>query len=198
MTRPSLQDERTEVLRTRVVEGAVELLRSGGSVTFKEVARVAGVPERTIYRHFPTRSDLLAAVYGWANEALGLEGPRPTTAVEHAELLRRSFAGFDELAPVVRQMLIEPEATRARAADAAERRAAAVGLVRHEVPGLDADDTERLAAVIQVLGLASTWQGLGDFWDLDGPAAGDAVARAVELLLEGARAHTDHEHGDQP
>jgi AcrR family transcriptional regulator len=36
----------------------------GPDVPFDEVARRAGVGNATLYRHFPTRSDLLVAVYG--------------------------------------------------------------------------------------------------------------------------------------
>lgn len=36
----------------------------GPDVAFDEIARRAGVGNATLYRHFPTRSDLLVAVYG--------------------------------------------------------------------------------------------------------------------------------------
>jgi AcrR family transcriptional regulator len=36
----------------------------GPDVPFDEIARRAGVGNATLYRHFPTRSDLLVAVYG--------------------------------------------------------------------------------------------------------------------------------------
>jgi AcrR family transcriptional regulator len=36
----------------------------GPDVPFDEVARRAGIGNATLYRHFPTRSDLLVAVYG--------------------------------------------------------------------------------------------------------------------------------------
>lgn len=185
-----MQQARSEVVRSRVVDGAVALLRAGQPVTFKDVAREADVPERTIYRHFPTRRDLLAAVFDWANTQIGFDGPRPTTEAELVALVRRAFSGFDDLAPVVRQMLIEPDSLGARVADVAERRRAAIALVEHEAPGLDRTTTERVAAVVQILGLASTWQSLTQFWDLDGHDAGDTVALAIELLLEAARTRT--------
>ena len=46
----------------------------------------------------------------------------------------------------------------------------------------------RLAALLQLLTTASTWQTLRDYWDMDGSEAAEAAALAVELLLEGARA----------
>src|SRR3954447_14175501 len=45
---------------------------SGNEVALDEVARRAGVGNATLYRHFPTRADLLAAVY--ADEVAALCG----------------------------------------------------------------------------------------------------------------------------
>lgn len=52
----------------RLVTAARELLDAGGGtagddVALDEVARRAGVGNATLYRHFPTRADLLVAVY---------------------------------------------------------------------------------------------------------------------------------------
>lgn len=187
VSRP-LQEAKADVVRNRVVEGTVSLLRSGRSVTFKDVAGEAGVPERTVYRYFPTRKALLSAVFDWTNEQIGHEGPRPTTHADLVALVRRAFEGFDEFAPVVRQMLIEPDGRAARLADVADRRRSAIELVGNEVPGLDRATRDRVAAAVQILTVAATWQSLRDYWDLDGRRAAETAALAIDLLLEGARA----------
>lgn len=186
--RRSLQEAKADVVRTRVVEGMVSLLDGGRSLTFKDVALEAGVPERTVYRYFPTRTALLAAVFDWTNEQIGHDGPRPTTQADLVALVRQAFRGFDDHAPVVRQMLIEPDGRTARLADVAERRRAAIELVGNEAPGLDRATRERVAAATQILSVAATWQSLRDYWDLDGAAAAETSALAIELLLEAARA----------
>lgn len=187
----TLQQAKADVVRTRVVEGVAAVLSAGRPLTFKEVAAEAGVPERTVYRHFPTRSALLTAVLAWTNEQIGYDGPRPTSEAEAVALVRHAFRGFDRLEPVVRQLLAEPDGLSARTADVAARRRAAVALVRNEAPGLGRRGTERVAAAVQVLATASTWQGLRDFWDLDGPEAAETSALAIELLLEAARARAE-------
>lgn len=188
MEQPTLRQARSDAVRTRVVTGVVALLDAGRPLTFKDVAHEAGVPERTVYRHFPTRTALLAAVFEWTNEQIGHEGPRPTTEAGLVALVRRAFRGFDERAPVVRQMLLEPDGRDVRLADADERRRAAVALVRHEAPGLDAATTAQVAAAIQIMTVAATWQSLSEYWDMDGAAAADVSALAIELLLDAARA----------
>lgn len=187
---PGVRELKADAVRGRVVEGVVAVLNDGRPLTFKEVAMEANVPERTVYRHFPTRTALLAAVFEWTNGQIGYEGPRPTTEAGLLALVRRAFRGFDDHAAVVRQMLVEPDGRRARVADAEERRRAAVALVRNEAPDLDPATCDRVAAAVQVLTVAATWQSLREYWDLDGEQAAETSAVAIELLLEAARARS--------
>lgn len=187
---PPLRQARADVVRDRVVGAVPALLAEGRPLTFKEVAHQAGVPERTVYRHFPTRTALLEAVFAWTNEQIGIDGPRPTDREGLARNVREAFRGFDALAPVVRQMLVEPDGLTARLADVDARRRSAVALVDHEAPGLDEATRDRVAAALQVLTVAATWQSLHDYWDLDGTEAAEAAVLAIELLLDGARARS--------
>ena len=45
-----------------------------------------------------------------------------------------------------------------------------------------------MAAAVQILTVAATWQSLHEYWDLDGNAAAETSALAIELILEAARA----------
>jgi len=183
----SLRDARSEVVRERVLAGVAELLTAGDDLTFAKVAKAAGVPERTVYRHFPTREALLTAVFHWANRRIGFEGDPPTDGAGVVDLVRRVFPGFDEIGPVVRELLLAPEGRLARLADADERRRAAETVVANEAPGLSAGEARRVAATVQSLTTAATWNTLRDYWDVDGAEAAETAALAVELILDGAR-----------
>ncbi|WP_036541897.1 TetR/AcrR family transcriptional regulator, partial [Nocardia cyriacigeorgica] len=51
--------------RARLLEAAHTMFTSEGvDVSFNEIARRAGVGPATLYRHFPQREDLIAAVVG--------------------------------------------------------------------------------------------------------------------------------------
>ncbi|WP_433127172.1 TetR/AcrR family transcriptional regulator [Micromonospora sp. CA-240977] len=72
----------------RLLAAARELVdKSGSEVVLDEVARKAGVGNATLYRHFPTRGDLLVAVYADEVAALCRQGadllgdPRPADAL---------------------------------------------------------------------------------------------------------------------
>lgn len=186
MSAVSLQEAKQALVRDRVLDGVAKLLASGEELTFAKVAARAEVPERTVYRHFPTRAALLTAVYHWANRRIASDHPRPTTAAEAIEQVRRAFPAFDEMAPVIRELLLAPEGLAARLSDNEARRRAAVEVVRHAAPDVDSTTRRRLAAVIQLLTSAAAWQGLRDYWDLDGTEAAEASALAIELLLDAA------------
>jgi AcrR family transcriptional regulator len=55
--------------------------RKGGSASLEEIAREAGVGIGTLYRHFPTRDALIAAVY--RNETAQLAAAAKTLAAKH-------------------------------------------------------------------------------------------------------------------
>jgi AcrR family transcriptional regulator len=186
MSTVSLQEARVALVRDRVLEGVAEVLAAGDDLTFTRVAVAAGVPERTVYRHFPTRQALLTAVYDWVNQRAGNDTDRPTTATEAGEMVRRAFPMFDEVAPVVRELLVAREGLPARLADNDRRRRATLELVRHHVVDADPTTVRRLAAVVQLLTSAGAWQSMRDYWELDGVEAAEASALAIDLLLSAA------------
>jgi AcrR family transcriptional regulator len=180
----TLHDDKAELVRERVLRAVAELLTEGDELTFARIARAAEVSERTVYRHFPNREALMAAVYGWANEQIGFAGNLPTDPAEMETMVRRVFPGFDTLAPVMDELLTSAEGRQARLTGLDARRSAAEELVEGARADLRPEQRRQLAAVVQVLGTASVWQALRDFWGWDGATAADAVALALGLLLE--------------
>lgn len=187
----SLTEARTELVQRRILEGVAVVLGRGEPWTFANVAKAAGVPERTLYRYFPTREALLDGIFGWANERLGFHGDFAKDQAGLQALVRRCFPGFDELAPVVRELLLVPEGRLARLRHKARRQRASLQLVQHEAGGLRAKEARHVAAVLQLLSQAGTWHALREYWDMNGAEAAEASALAIELLLDGARARQE-------
>lgn len=67
---------------------AAVFVRSGVEAPIRDIAAQAGVGTATIYRHFPTRADLILAVYGHQVDALTDAGPAllGSSANPHAAL----------------------------------------------------------------------------------------------------------------
>jgi AcrR family transcriptional regulator len=80
MNPPSLRADAADN-RARIIQAAREAIASGGEVKLNAIARQAGVGQGTLYRHFPTREDLLAEVY---QEDVGeLVAVAPALLAEH-------------------------------------------------------------------------------------------------------------------
>ena len=78
----------------RLLAAAREVLaESGNDVAFDVIARRAGVGNATLYRHFPTRADLLVAVYADEVATLCQHGTELLASVEPLDAL---FAWLDE------------------------------------------------------------------------------------------------------
>jgi AcrR family transcriptional regulator len=95
--------------RARIIAAARAAVAGGGEVKLNAIARQAGVGQGTLYRHFPTRDDLLAEVYREDVGELVAAAPallaqhEPLTALElwldrvadYAEVKRGVFAAVE-------------------------------------------------------------------------------------------------------
>jgi AcrR family transcriptional regulator len=68
VARPGVRAERRAATREAIVAAALSLVTAGGwsAASMHEVARRAGVATGSLYRHFPSKGDLLAEVFGQA------------------------------------------------------------------------------------------------------------------------------------
>ncbi|MEU8515099.1 TetR/AcrR family transcriptional regulator [Kitasatospora sp. NPDC048722] len=75
---PPARGRRADALRNRqtLLDAAAEVfVASGVDAPIREIAARAGVGMGTVYRHFPTRADLVVAVYRHQVEACAEAGP---------------------------------------------------------------------------------------------------------------------------
>jgi AcrR family transcriptional regulator len=171
--------------RARIVEAAREVFTARGSdASLDEIARAAGVGIGTLYRHFPTRDDLVVAVFReqtdelqrLAEQLLVSNDPGEALATWlHEQLLQASTCrglGAEAMLTMLAQHDEPPACEAMRAAGAALlARAQAAGEVRD---GVEIDDLVRM---VQAVSLAA------EECD-DGTAE-----RLFSLLLDGIRAH---------
>jgi AcrR family transcriptional regulator len=90
---PPVSRKRADALRneaTLLEAASAAFVASGVDVPVREIAKRAGVGIGTIYRHFPTRADLIVAVYRHQVEACAAAGPAllATSESPHAALAR--------------------------------------------------------------------------------------------------------------
>jgi len=171
--------------RERILEVARQAFsRSGANASLDDIARKAGVGPGTLYRHFPTREELLAAVYRSEMEKLAAAEQKFAEALPPIEALRAWLLLFVDyiakkqlIAPALNALLGDPkkvfEASYARIWDAIRalvKRAIENGDMRK-----DLDPIDLLRALIGVASVATSpdWQ--------------QSARRLVDILITGAR-----------
>jgi AcrR family transcriptional regulator len=182
-----LRASQAAATRERIVAACVAVMRRGADLTYASVAAEAGVQERTVYRHFPKKEDLEAALWDWIVQRL----THTDFGVRDEELLvaamRESFAGFDAGASLIQAMLHSPQGLNVRRSQQPARRAMFEACVDSAVPGLPPQLRDRAAAVLQVLYSAASWDLLRGLRDMDAAEAADAIELGIRSFLSGLR-----------
>ena len=189
-----LRSRQKEQTRDLILDAVDAILRRAplSEVTIAAVAHEAGITERTIYRHFPTREDLLDAVWRRALQALsGGQDPRVETLEQILDLTRAAYQTFDANAGTVRALIAAPEGVDASKPPAEARLAMLRQAYEGLLAGIPEDEANAVVMATHALSGASAWSHLRDYCGLDGADGGKAAALAIELMVEGARARAN-------
>jgi AcrR family transcriptional regulator len=171
--------------RERVLEVAKqEFTRVGANASLEDIAKKAGVGPGTLYRHFPTREDLLVAVYRSEVEKLAAAERPLADSKSPVEALRAWLLLFVDavetkhiIAPVLNTLVGDPkkvfETSYAQIHEtlrALVKRAIKSGDIRK-----DLDPIDLLRAIVGVANVSASpdWQ--------------QSARRLVDILIAGAR-----------
>jgi AcrR family transcriptional regulator len=189
---PALRKAQTGLTRDRIEQAVASLFDEHGGpapITFKAVAERAGVTEMTVYRHYPTREELLKTLWRRLNAQMGDVG-MPETLAEMYGQHDALFTGFDRIAPQIVASITTPQGREMRASLNKQRRKAFLAIVDEIAPDLTATQKAQAAAVIQLLHSAYAWDSLREQWGLNGKAAGKATRWAIEAVVANIRRTT--------
>ncbi len=171
--------------RERILEVAKqEFTRVGANASLEDIAKKAGVGPGTLYRHFPTREELLVAVYRSEMEKLAAAERTLADNKSPVEALRAWLLLFVDavetkhiIAPVLNTLVGDPkkvfESSHAQIHDALRalvKRAIKSGDIRK-----DLDPIDLLRAIVGVANVSASpdWQ--------------QSARRLVDILIAGAR-----------
>jgi AcrR family transcriptional regulator len=168
----------------RILEVAYQAFSDDPEVSMNSIAKLAGVGAGTLYRNFPTREDLLLAVYG--REVRALVDSVEQTLAEH-EPLEAFRVWFLRLADYVRIKHGLGEALHTAAAqDAINETAAPVTVATAELLAA----CEAAGQVRSGLDAADVLLVMGFLWRVGADEAGRQQAeRIFDLVVDGLRAH---------
>lgn len=171
--------------RERILEAAKEAFtRSGADASLDDIAKQAAVGPGTLYRHFPSREELVQAVYRSGLEKLAAAEQKLAQTMPPIEALRAwlllfvdGIAAKQLIAPAVNTLVGDPkkvfEASYTQVHDALRalvKRAVKSGDIRK-----DLDPVDLLRALVGVSNVSTSpdWQ--------------ESAKRLVDILIAGSR-----------
>ena len=148
-----LRAQQAEETRARILDATLRVMVAGlASVSVPAVAREAGVSVPTIYRHFGTKHDLLAAVYPHLVRRGGLDKLVPPRSVDELrEGVRALFERLDSADDLARAAMASPAAEEARRISMPGRVALWRQLADTIVPKLADGERDRIARLLTIL-----------------------------------------------
>jgi len=146
--RSQLRAQQAEETRARILDAAIRVMAGGiAYLSIPAVAREAGVSVPTIYRHFATKRDLLAAVHPHSMRRAGLDELRAG--------LRAYFERSDSLGDLVRAAMASPASNEVRRLNMPDRLAMFRRIADTIEPTPSAVDRDRIARLLVILSASS-------------------------------------------
>ena len=185
----SLRAEQKEATRQRILDAAGRLMEDRGleEFSFASIAKEAGVKERTVYRHFPTKTALIESLCEWFQKRIQY-GDFAHTEAELLAKPQQIFPGFAANERLARALWSSAQGRAFRLSNVEERKDGIKAAIADAVRGLPPRQTRWVAAAIHALLSSATWQSMKDYWNLSGEEAGKASSMAMELILNAVRA----------
>ena len=156
--RSELRAEQAEATKARILDAAGRVMADGiASVSIPGIAREAGVSVPTVYRHFATKTDLLAAMYPHLLRRTGLDELVPPRSVEDlGDGLRALFERTDSFDDLARAAMASPGSGEVRRLSMARRLGWAREFVEASAPRVAEVDRDRIARLLVVLTTSSS------------------------------------------
>jgi AcrR family transcriptional regulator len=182
--RSELREEQTEDTRARILDATMRVMATGlASLSVPAVAREAGVSVPTIYRHFRTKAELLAAVYPHAARRAGLDAVAdPRSLDELGPMIRALLERLDNLDDLSRAAMASPVASEVRSATMPTRLQRIRRLADSIEPKLRQADRDRITRLLAVLMTSSSLRMWRDHLGL----SVDEVAKEIDWIVRAA------------
>jgi len=184
-SRSSLRQAQRAVTERRIIEALAALIDEEHplEISMSAVAKRAGVSDPTLYRHFPTKRDLFAALAGYQFRTVAA-GLAPASVDDLAEAVGVVFQRSADMENVVRWTLAATDPQRVPRPNVQARLAMLRTALGDQAEG-DDDDAEFLLRTVLLLTSPMAWLYWNDYLGLD-PAAAAGVAGWAIRALTGA------------
>ena len=158
------------------------------AVSIAEVARVADITERTVYRHYATRDDLVRAFIKWHLDQMvgGPDVVPPDTIDALLDWVGRRYEAWSDDRIVI-EAYLSPLGRELRRPLHALGLANNKRLIQREIPGLSEEESGNLAAVMLTLISTENFVFLRQNLGWDAERITRCTIDAIRNMLDGAR-----------
>jgi AcrR family transcriptional regulator len=179
-----LRQQQSEETRLRIVEAALALISEKPQEAFshEEIAKRAGIALRTVYRHFPSRTELLDAVWKTSDSRLELSH-YPDTETDMLAAVGPVYARMDAHAQLMRGLLRSNAGREMRKRDNERRRIAMERALAPATAHLDAAGKRAVLGVFQTIFSGRAWETMRDRAHLREGEPARATEWAMRTLL---------------
>ena len=180
-------DAELSATQSAILAAYAELIEEVGTddVSFRVIALRAGVGERTVFRHYPTRVDLLLATSAWI-ERTTFSRSQCESIFDVPIAIREAMEAYDRR-PELAYVVAETSMRGVNGAEPAPYREAFSALLRHEVPSLGENERQQIVAALCHLDSAATWEAMRRQLGMSGRDIADAATWAAEAILDPIR-----------
>ena len=182
--------------REKIKNALIRQLIDNNTVEFsvEQAAKDANVTVRTVFRHFATKEDMLAAVSegiaGVTQQVIKPEQPEDLLVT-----LNQTYKMFEQNEDLVKATLLSQLGRGVRSGMAAKRRASNMQAVLPLVKDLPQQQARAVQAVLCNLLTAETWWNLKSAFDVNGNDAAVVIdwllSLAITAMKEGSRPFSD-------
>lgn len=171
---------------TAILACAAEALREHtfDDISYRALGDAVGVSERTVYRHFPTRSHFLESLAQWI-EASAFPVPAFVTLDEFQAAAHARFAAFDA-SPAFAFVCARAESISPTGDSAPTFLTRAIeAMIEGIHPTVNERDRRRVAATIRYFASAQFWARMRTGFEMSAPAIAEVFDRTVMLAVAG-------------
>ena len=188
-SRPSLRQAQRALTEQRIIEALAALIEDEHplEISMAAVAKRAGVSEPTLYRHFPTKRDLFAALAGYQFRTVAA-GLAPASAGELARAVHTVYQRSAAIESVVRWTLAATDPQRVPRPNVQAR----LDMLRTALGDLavnDDDETRFLLRTVLLLTSPMAWLYWKDYLGLDPEAAAETAGWAILAIARAQQAN---------
>jgi AcrR family transcriptional regulator len=169
---------------TAILAHAATALRENpfDDISYRALGDAVGVSERTVYRHFPTRSHLLEGVAGWI-ESTAFPLPPFVTIAQFQEAARARFVAFDSSPAFAFVCARAASISPTSEPEPTFFTRALVALLATTHPSVNERDQRRVAATLRYFASAQFWARMRTGFEMSAPEIADVFDRTVAEAL---------------